>query len=64
MLTNYLRVTKRNVRGAQEPRHIQKYVEVASTAQRSDSPARAINQRFVINILRNSADLWKYIKTP
>ena len=30
--------------GAQEPRHIEKYVEVASTAQHSDSPAQTINQ--------------------
>ena len=37
---------KRKAHGAQEPRHIQKYVEVTSTAQRSDSPAQVINQRF------------------
>jgi len=35
---------KRKAHGAEEPRHIQKYVEVTSTAQRSDSPAQAINQ--------------------
>ena len=38
---------KRKTHGAQEPRHIQRYVEVTSTAQRSDSPAQAINQRFL-----------------
>ena len=37
---------KRKAHGAQEPRHIKRIVEVASTAQRSDSPAQAINQRF------------------
>jgi len=37
---------KRKAHGAQEPGHIQKYVEVTSTAQHSDSPAQAINQRF------------------
>jgi len=48
-LINYLCGLKRKAHGAQEPRHIQKYVEVASTAQRSDSPAQAINQRFINN---------------
>jgi hypothetical protein len=38
---------KRKAHGAQKPRHILKYVEVSSTAQRSDSPAQAINQRFL-----------------
>ena len=38
---------KRKAHGAQKPRHINRIVEVASTAQRSDSPARAINQRFL-----------------
>ena len=33
--------------GAQKPRHINRIVEVASTAQRSDSPAQAINQGFL-----------------
>jgi guanylate kinase len=37
---------KRKEHEAQEPRHIQEYVEVTSAAQRSDSPAQAINQRF------------------
>ena len=37
---------KRKARGTQEPRRIQKYVEVTSTALRGDSPAYAINQRF------------------
>jgi len=34
---------KRKAHGAQKPRHINRIVEVASTAQRSDSPAQAIN---------------------
>jgi hypothetical protein len=38
---------KRKAHGAQKPRHIQRYVEVASTAQRSDSPAQTIIQRFL-----------------
>ena len=46
-LINCLRRMKRKAHGTQEPRHIQKYVEVTSTAQRSDSPAQAINQRFL-----------------
>jgi len=37
---------KRKAHGAQEPRHIKKYVEVASAAQRSDSLAQTINQHF------------------
>ena len=52
MLINYLRGMKRKAHGAQKPRHIRKYVEVASTAQRGDSPAQAINQRFSIQIRR------------
>ena len=47
MLSNCLRGMKRKAHGAQEPRHIWKYVEVTSTAQRGDSPAQAINQRFL-----------------
>jgi len=39
---------KRKAHGAQEPRYIQKYVEIASTALRSDSPAQAINQYFLV----------------
>ena len=46
MLINCLCGMKRKAYGAQEPRYIQKYVDVTSTAQRSDSPAQAINQRF------------------
>jgi len=38
---------KRKAHGAREPTHILKYVEIASTAQRGDSPAPAINQRFL-----------------
>ena len=46
MLIKYLCGMKRKAYGAQEPRHIQKYSEVTSTAQRGDSPAQAFNQRF------------------
>jgi len=45
-LSNCLRGMKRKAHGAQEPRHIERYVEITSTAQRSDSPAQAINQSF------------------
>jgi len=38
---------KRKAHGSQKPRHLNRIVEVASTAQRNDSPARAINQRFL-----------------
>jgi len=51
-LSNCLRGMKRKAHGAQEPKHILKYVEVASTAQRSDSPAQAINQCF--------PDAWRF----
>jgi len=33
--------------GAQKSRHISRIVEVVSAAQRSDSPAQAINQCFL-----------------
>jgi len=52
MLINCLCGMKRKAHGAQEPRHIRKYVEVTSTALRSDSPAQAINQRFPKEIWR------------
>ena len=42
-LINCLCGMKRKAHGAQEPRHIQKYVEVTNTALRSDSPTQAIN---------------------
>jgi hypothetical protein len=54
MLNNCLRGMKRKAHGAQEPRHIKEYVEVASAAQRSDSPAQAINQRFLKTCLTNN----------
>jgi len=38
---------KRKTHGAQEPKHINRIVEVASAAQRSDSPTQAINQCFL-----------------
>jgi len=38
---------KHTVHGVQKPRHIKRIVEVASAAQRRDSPAQAINQRFL-----------------
>ena len=47
ILINCLCGMKCKAHGAQEPRHIQKYVEVTSTAQRSNSPAQAINQGFL-----------------
>ena len=47
ILINYLCGMKRKAHGAREPGHIQKSVEVTSTAQRGDSPAQAINQRFL-----------------
>ena len=37
----------RHAHGAQEPRYIERYVEVTSTAQRCGSPAQAINQSFL-----------------
>ena len=46
--SNCLRGMKCKAHGAQEPRHIERYVEVTSTAQRSDSPAQAINQSFLM----------------
>jgi len=46
VLSNSLCGMKRKAHGAREPRHIRKYVEVASTAQRSDSPAQRITQYF------------------
>ena len=58
MLINCLRGMKRKAHGAQEPRHIWKYVEVASTAQRGDSPARVINQRFLHGVDKPDADLF------
>jgi len=51
-LINCLRGMKRKAHGAQKPRHIKRIVEVASTAQRSDSPAPAINQRFPNDLTR------------
>ena len=45
-LINCLCGMKRKAHGTQKPRHINRIVEVASTAQRSDSPAQAINQGF------------------
>jgi len=46
-LINCLCGMKRKAHGAQKPRHINKIVEAASAAQRSDSPAQAINQGFL-----------------
>ena len=45
-LINCLCGMKRKAHGTQKPRHINRIAEAASTAQRSDSPAQAINQRF------------------
>jgi hypothetical protein len=44
MLIYCLRGMKRKAHGSQEPRHILKSLR---TAQRSDSPAQTINQRFL-----------------
>ena len=59
MLINPLCGMKRKAHGAQEPRHIYKYVEVTNldisypgTARHvsdGDSPAQRINQRFLID---------------
>jgi len=46
-LINCLCGMKRKAHGAQKPRHIKRIVEASSTAQHSDSPAQAINQRFL-----------------
>ena len=46
MLTNYLFYVKRKVQETRIPRHINRIIEIASTAQHSDSPARIINQYF------------------
>ena len=46
---------KRKAHGAQQPRHIKRLAEVASAAQRSDSPARAITQRFLRLLRRCNA---------
>ena len=58
-LINCLRGMKRKARGAREPRHIWKYVEVTSTAQRRDSPAQAINQHFLHVMMQTREDLWE-----
>jgi len=46
-LINCLCGMKRKAHGTQKPRHINRIAEAASAAQRSDSPAQAINQRFL-----------------
>ena len=50
-LINCLCRMKRKAHGTQMPRHINRIAEAASTAQRSDSPAQAINQRFLRIVL-------------
>ena len=45
-LINQASRMKRKADGAQETRHIIRIGEFTSTAQRSDSPAQAINQTF------------------
>jgi hypothetical protein len=47
MLINCLCGILRWAHGTQEPSHIQKHGEVTNTAQRNDSPAQIINQRFL-----------------
>jgi len=63
-LINCLRGMKRKAHGAQEPRHINRIVEVASTAQRSDSPAQTINQRFtsLISVLIPVYNVEEYLR--
>ena len=51
ILLNCLCGMKRKAHGTQKPRHINRIVEVASAAQRSDSPAQAINQGFPRHIV-------------
>ena len=46
-LINCLCGMKRKAHGARKPRYINRIVEVASAAQRNDSPAQTINQRFL-----------------
>ena len=46
-LINCLCGMKRKAHEAQKPIHINRIVEVSSTAERRDSPARAINQCFL-----------------
>jgi len=48
MLINYLCGMKRKAHGAQQPKHINRIAATASAAQRSDSPAQAINQGFIL----------------
>jgi len=45
-LNNCLCGMKRKAHVTQKPRHINRIVDVAGTAQRSDSPAQAIIQGF------------------
>ena len=47
---------KREAHGTQQPRHINRIGEGASTAQRSDSLVQSINQRFPKEALINSID--------
>ena len=42
---------KRKARGTHKPRHINRIYEVATTAQRNDSPAQTINQGFLKNTI-------------
>ena len=45
-MTNYLCYMKRKVHETRIPRHINRIIEITSIAQRSNSPARIINQCF------------------
>ncbi|MBK7364277.1 MAG: hypothetical protein IPI97_04510 [Nitrosomonas sp.] len=50
-LVNSVSEMKHQAHGTQQPRHIDKIDEGASTAQRSDSLIQSINQRFLNKIL-------------
>jgi len=60
-LINYLRGMKRKAHGTQKPRHINRIVEVASTTQRSDSPAQAINQGFLNSAIKNLWNIYNHL---
>ncbi|OQW43112.1 MAG: hypothetical protein A4S08_10475 [Proteobacteria bacterium SG_bin4] len=55
-LINSANEMKHEAHGTQQPRHINKIGEGASTAQRSDSLVSSINQHF----LRNKAEISPY----
>jgi len=60
-LINCLGGMKRKAHGAQKTRHINVIVEVASTVQRSDSPAQTINQGFIKCLPRLTIRLFFFV---